>query len=140
MALNHSDHTYHFFNLIKSKKELHYTALATIKFGYDLKDIQWVYDQKRNTVRVLRMPPKKVLDIFVEVRDVEVFKGGWLNQWSKEELTRVLGKDGITSIKAQIRNDPEIMQLAFEGDSNAISYIKDTLGLPFDGFQQQIDD
>lgn len=103
---NHSDHTYHLFNLIESSKVVSFTGLVTVRFGYDLTDIRWAYDQPTNSIRILRLPPKKVLDMYFEVQEFQEFRSGWLNAWSKEELTKVLGKDGIRQIKEQLSSDP----------------------------------
>jgi hypothetical protein len=99
LQLNHTDKTYHLFNLIHSEKTMEYTALATIKFGYDLQDIRYNYDQDKKTFRIQKMPPVKVLDVFIEIKEFNVFKSGWLNEWSPNELTRILGSKGLVPIK-----------------------------------------
>ena len=99
MALDHTDSTYHLLNIIASEKSLQYTAVATIKFGYDFKDIRYQYDEGRKTMRILRLPPVKVLDVFIEIKEFTKFKSGWLNSWTPSELTRVLGSKGLMPLK-----------------------------------------
>lgn len=82
MPRNHSDSTYHLLNIISSEKSVEYTAVATIKFGYDLADLRYRYDETKQVMRILRLPPVKVLDVFIEIKEFNVFKSGWLNSWT----------------------------------------------------------
>lgn len=88
---NHSDKTHHLFGLITDEKSIDYTAKVTLKFGYDLKDIRAVYDSRTKTMKVLQIPPIKILDVFIEMKEVNNFKSGWFNEWKPEDLSAVLG-------------------------------------------------
>ena len=69
-----------------------------------------------------------------------MFKSGWLNSWTPAELNRVLGSQGLLPLKAEIKNRPDILKLALTGSSYVGAYVRDQLGMSYDGYDEHLDE
>ena len=87
----------------------------------------------------MKFPPIKILKTFIELGKLGSVSNGYFNKWNAAEFTKILGINAVSKLKEQIKNDPQILQLALVGHQPAMDYITKTLGLPFGGYHQSLD-